>query len=111
MSTNPAVLGSPPAHLNSGEHDSRQDNDHLNKPFISGSFDKRPTLKDRFLSSPRTLRAETIDTANSGAKFNMRFSTIKKLNAQGVTNQTMETLKKPRGDRYGDKKKKTKLSN
>ena len=102
MSTNPAFIGSPPAHLNSGEHDSRQENNYLNKPPISGSFDKRQTFKDRFLSSPRTLRAETIDTANSGAKFNMRFSTIKKLNAQGFTNQTMETLKKPRGDRYGD---------
>ena len=38
MSTNPAVLGSPPAHLNSGEHDSRQENNSLNKPFISESF-------------------------------------------------------------------------
>lgn len=63
-------------------------------------------MKDRFLSSPRTLRVDTMDSVNSGAKVNLKFSNNKKLDVNGFMNQTMEFLKKPQADRYRAKKRK-----
>ena len=80
MSSIPATLGSPAIHLNSGLNSGSKSR---NQPIVSESFDKRKILKDRFLSSPRTLRVETMDSVNSGAKFNLKFSTNKNLDANG----------------------------
>ena len=54
--------------------------------------------------SPGTLKADTIDNTNSGAKRYIQFGTDRKQNVQGFTNQTIETLKRPHGERYREKK-------
>ena len=102
MSSIPATLGSPPIHMNSGLNSGSRSR---NQPIVSESFDKRKILKDRFLSSPRTLRVETMDSVNSKTKFNQIHNAKKKLDTKGFMAQTMEVLKKPKADRYRTKKK------